>query len=281
MQASRRSCAICRRCRGERIASAPTHEVFEIEATEIEAGDRAPAAGVQNLADTVNNAQVTRLTPAAGAVAIGFNLSVASVVQLEALVRHNLVGAETVRFRLYSAANQGGSLLDDSGVISVWPGGGAAVAGLGQTRPYAAAAPQTALSGRIDFASLGGVLEIGALELAQWWPVYISPGAQIGFSTRAKDQSVIGGGAEAGDSFTPRTMSGQCDYLALTTTATTGLDFQGAVSKTKPFVWVQDYDDPTTWGRGCYPARNSDLPSIVGALYRHDRFQLRLVEHYR
>lgn len=236
---------------------------------------------VQNLSDTVNNAKVARLTPAGGVVAFSFDLSAASLIQFVGLVRHNLSGAETVRIRLYSAAALGGSLLVDSGVISVWPSG-AAVAGYAQTRPWVASAgPYTALSGRVDFASLGGVLEIGALELAQWWPVYMSPGAEIGFITTAADEAIVGGGAEAGDTFVSRMMNGQCDFLSIATSATTGIDFQAAVGKSKPFVWVQDYDDPTTWGRGCWPARNADLPPIVGALYRHDRFQLRLKEHAR
>lgn len=237
--------------------------------------------GVANLADTVNNAKVARFTHAGGIVAFSFNLSAASLIQFAALVRHNLVGAETVRVRLYSGASLGGSLLADSGVISVWPSG-AAVSGYGQTRPYVHTAAVTALSGRVDFAGISSTLEIGALELAQWWAITgVSPGAEIGIDTRAQDVALVGGGAEAADVFTPRIMNGQCDLMALATAATTGIDFQASLGKTKPFVWVQDYDDPTTWGRGCWPARNADLPPLVGALYRHDRFQMRFLEHLR
>lgn len=237
--------------------------------------------GIQNLSDTVNNAKVARLTHAAGVVAFSFNLSAASLVQIMALVRHNLVGAETVRFRLYSAAALGGSLLADSGVISIWPSG-AAVTGYAQTRPWVATAAVTALSGRVDFAGVAATLEIGALEMAQWWAIPgISPGAELGFITDATDEAIVGGGAEAGDTFIPRVMNGQCDFVALATSATTHIDFQAATSRSRPFVWCQDYDDPTTWGRGCWPARNIEIPPLIGALYRHDRVQLRLREHAR
>lgn len=235
----------------------------------------------QNLADTVNNTKVARITPDAGAVVININFVARAPVQALALVRHNLVGAETMQVALWSGPGQGGPILLVTGYFPVWPSGGA-VDGFGQTRPYVSSQVYQAWSAQVAFAGLTGVLEIGAVEIGQWWPIAMSPGAEIGFNTRAQDQALVGGGAEAGDiGFAPRVMNGQCDFVAMATAATTGLDFQSTTGRARPFVYVQDYDDPTTWGRGCWPARNLDLPPLVGVVYRHDRVQIRLQEHVR
>lgn len=235
---------------------------------------------VSNLADIVNVANVARVTPAAGIVSLKFNLTSAATIQFLAMVRHN-AAAGSARFRLWSGPNQTGTNVVDSGSVSIWAGG-AIVQGYSPCRPYVAPAAVSAQSGQIDFASLTGVLEMGALEISQWWPwPGVSEGADIGFSTRQADVVLAGGAAEAGDVFTPRIYNGQVDYLDLPTAQTTALDFQKMKSLRRPLVFVQDYDDPTTWGRGCFLARNSELPAMVGALYRHDRFQFRLSEHFR
>jgi hypothetical protein len=44
---------------------------------------------------------------------------------------------------------------------------------------------------------------------------------------------------------------------------------------------VEDYNDQGSWPRTCFLARNTELPPLVGALYRHDKFQFRFKEHLR
>lgn len=235
---------------------------------------------VANLSDLVNISKVCRVTPAANVAVLTFNLSAAAAVQFLGLVRHGFTGAETVRMRLYAGAGQTGAVLLDTGVISVWPSG-APVSGYSPSRPYVLTAEVTALSGRLDFAGLSS-FEIGGIEVARWLPLTISPGVQFGFDTRAADVALVGGGAQAGDmGFLPRVVNGQVDFMALATAAVTALDFQKLTGKGVPFVFVQDADDPTSWSRWCFLARNQELPPLVGATYRHDRFQLRLRESYR
>lgn len=233
-----------------------------------------------NLADLINIANVARVTPSAGAAALAFDVPAGSRLRFVGLARHNLLAAETMRIRLYSGPGRTGTLLFDSGVISVWPSG-AGVSGYSPTRPYLLSGIVTAASGRLDFAGLTGTLEIGGVELANWFDWAISPGVTYGFDTRAADVALVGGGAEAGDLFIPRTVVGQIDFLALATAATTGLDFQKLTGKAQPFVFVQNYGDPTSWARFCFLAKNTDLPPMVGALYRSDRFQVRLAEWLR
>ncbi len=89
------------------------------------------------------------------------------------------------------------------------------------------------------------------------------------------------GAASDDDSWAPRTFNGQIDYLAMGIAAGLGVNFQKIQGKQKPFVFVKDLADPSTWPRTAMQARNVEVPPSVGAMYRHDRFQFRLIEHWR
>jgi hypothetical protein len=104
---------------------------------------------------------------------------------------------------------------------------------------------------------------------------------ELGLSARPERYSLIGGADGASADWAPRTVSGQIDFLSTDVSMTTALDFQKAHGKQKPFVFVPDADDATTWARQCFLARNTDVPLLTGAGRRHDRFPFSFVEHRR
>lgn len=241
---------------------------------------------VANLGDLWLISKVAKVTPASNLAAFTFVLPSAVPVQFLAFVRHTMAVGALFRIRLFSDNNpdpvgNAGAIVHDSTDTAVWPSG-APITGYPSTRPYLISSPVTARSGRINFSSLAAAVEFGGLEIGSWWgwPGF-SPGKESVFVSSAPRTNLIGGAQVIEDVWTPRKVDGQIDLLAMATAATTGLDFQKRASLAKPFVYVQDIDDATTWARHCWLARNSELPPTVGRLYRHDTFQFRFREHYR
>lgn len=236
---------------------------------------------VANLTDLVRPSNVCRITPAAGAINIRITFPSSLSMQFLALVNHTLPAGATVRIRPTTGTNGSGTVLFDSGAIAVWASG-APLSGFKPTFPYLGPSLVSARSVQLDFASAGSSpVEFGAIEVGQWMPWNIGEGIEVGFETRAADVTLVGGGAEAGDMPMARIANGQIDKLSLSTLYPQFLDFQKAQGKNKPFVYVEDLDDATTFARRCFLARNTDLPPLVGALYRSDRFQFRLREQMR
>lgn len=238
-----------------------------------------------------NAADIIRIFPPAMATAAGtrnvyFALAAPQSVQFLALVNHNLAAGDTMRVQLFSDANPDpvgnfAHMIYDSGVISVWPGGGAPARNLNATRPHLLPAPLTIQSGRVQVGA-AQQFAFGALEVAQWLEL---PGLgynrEFGLDDSSSTQAFVGGAEYQPDVITPRLINGQVDYWAISALTNLGIDFQKAVGQRQPFVWVEDIDDPLTWARRCVLVRNKSLPPMVGAIYRHDTFQLRLVEHIR
>lgn len=241
---------------------------------------------VQNLSDMVRVTNVFRGAPnGSGAVGIKFILPAPASIGFLAFIRHTMT-AGNVRVRLWSDNNPDptgnpGNIIYDSGTTLIWPIGSAPVKGYAATTPMILPSAFAAQSGYIIFSSQTGSIEVGALELAQFWEWDTGEGTQVGFSTTMQDQFIVGGGLDTYGTFTPRMASGQIDYLPLVASAKIGLDFQRTTGYTRPFVFVLDYDNLPLWGRWVFLARNTDLPAMVGALYRVDRFQFRLKEHLR
>jgi len=238
-----------------------------------------------HLADLINISRVSRFTPASGAAAFTFVLPELVPIQFVGLARHTMPAGVTMRVRLFKTNNpdpvtNAANIVHDSGVIGVWPSGGP-VANYPSVRPYKLTAAIGTWSGRIDFASLPGAAEIGGVDLGEWWTLNISPGKEMGFDPRAPVIRYSAGGSEALDVWAPRILRGQVDYMHMKEAGTTGLDFQKSAGQSRPFIYTQDYEDPTTWPRSCMLMTNSELPPSVGALYRHDAFQVRFREHWR
>lgn len=243
-----------------------------------------PASHLSNLLDI---SKVARVVPAAGVAALKFVMPASADVQFVGLVRHNIpTGAATMRIRLFSNNNpdpvaSAAYIVADSGVIPVWPAG-APIAGYpAPVRPHVFGAKVTAWSGRIDFTGLPAAVEIGGIDVGEWWTWDFSPGREIGFDPRAPKVELAGGGLDVGTVWSPRIIRGQIDLLALKESATKGIDFQAFLGTSRPFTFVENYEDATTWSRKAMLVLNQELPPSTGALYRSDTFQFRLREHWR
>lgn len=242
---------------------------------------------VTNLGDVQMPSQVGRATPTGGQVTFTFTLPAAALVRFIGLVDHNMAAAESVRVRLFATgapdpATNGGAIVYDSTVVSVWPGGSAASSLFRPTRPFVLPAVQSVISGRVDITGLGGTLQVGGVEIGQFWvwPGEAS-GRALGFKNRLNDVMLAGGGAAPLDGFVPRFLQGELSAVALASSQTEGFDFQRSTSKSKAFVYVQDYDDPTSWARECVLMRQQEISALVGKVYRHDSMQIRFIEHWR
>lgn len=235
---------------------------------------------ITNLGDLPRPSAVSRVVPVSGAIAIKGVLAAAAPVGIVALVHHTMAADAQMRVRLYSDDAQTAQVLD-SGTIAVWPTGSAPVTNFLAVRPYIPTLT-TAKSIRIDLTSISGTIDIGAIEVANFWNwAGVSNGSTIGFDVRAPAMAFAGGASQGVEQFMPRIYSGQIDYVKLADAASNGIDFQKLKGTSYPFVVVDDYEDAPAWLHGCFFARNSDVPPLVGAMYRHDTFQFRLTEHVR
>lgn len=234
----------------------------------------------QNLSDLVQPSKVARslsvdhLTAAA-------NFSTTRTVRAIAVIGHNLPATATAYFSFYSGPDFTGSYVGGTAAMPI-TGGQPIVPGYRKIFPYILPAPVACRSIYFVFAGATEALEIEAIEVGDFWEwPGISPGRSLGVSADADEIQLVGGAAYRPDKATPREIAGQIDLIAMAKTSTTGLDFQKGVDLQRPFVWAEDFDDATTWARKCLLARNVDLPGMTGALYRHDRFPIRMVEHMR
>lgn len=234
-----------------------------------------------NLIDILNPSKVARHTATGQTDII---LTWPSAVQMQALflINHNGTAACSATASRWSSlpidggSNPGG-LIDSKTVAFPVP-----ASGYPQVLPIVFDSQQAIRGVALSLTGNPAPWAIGALDASLWWELPgISPGYDIGVDARATRSEYVGGAMSDDDVWAPRTFSGQVDYIAMTTTATRGLDFQAIQGRQKPFVFVKDLADPTTWPRTAMQVRNAEVPPAVGALYRHDRFQLRLIEHWR
>lgn len=205
-------------------------------------------------------------------------------VQAIAIIGHNVPAANVIGMEilLWSGPDGTGTLLATSGGIDWWTAGSPGVAGYRWIRPYIFSAPFNVRSFQIYISNTGTPLEIQAIDVGGFWEwPGISYGRDLGVSSDEDEIQLVGGASYRPDRATPRQINGQIDLIAMAKTSTTGLDFQKGVDLQRPFVWAEDFDDPTTWARKCLLARNVALPGMVGARYRHDRFPIQMIEHMR
>lgn len=241
---------------------------------------------VSNLGDLIFISKVARVTPAGGVVAFTFNLGAVQTIQFLSLVNHTILAPATMRVRLFSDLNpdpvgNAAAIVYDSAATAVWPTGGP-VASYPSQRPLRVSAAGLAVgSGRIDLAAVSGPIDIGGLEVSQFWAWDLSPGKDFGFDSRDPSLQLATGPADGTDGWLPRVLSGQIDFLRLAEASTTGLDFQSTQGLAKPFMFVENLEDASTWARGAMLARNITTPLSSGVRTRHDKFQFRLREHWR
>lgn len=227
-----------------------------------------PAA---NLGDLTRSTKVGRIPGGSSTITATLATGPDSVplVGFVAVVNHTLQPGDTLRV-------QAGSY--DSGVVSAWPG--AYVAGYRPVRPFIF--PEAATSTVTITVSAAGSVDLGGIEIGRFWSwPGLSPGVEVGFRHPAPQIDYAGGGGAGPDLDPPRIYNGQIDRISMAQTATRGLDFQGLKGTARPFVFVENYEDADSWARTCFLARNLELPPAVGAVYRHDTFQIRLTEWIR
>lgn len=249
-----------------------------------------PWSGVYPLANITDKIRASKVARAssAGARRISAVLPAPQRFRALALVGHNIpAGAHLVRVVAFSGpgndpVSNASTIVYDSGSVRAWPVGSEPVEGYRSIRPFLAPSHVTAQSFCIDLPSTGAVTSIGAIEIGGFWEwPGVSYGRENGVAGGDDDIQLIGGGAEPAGDNAARTVSAQVDLMALGITSTTGLDFQKAFDTNVPFVWSEDFADPVKWARKVMLVRNQALQSIVGRLYRHDAYPVRLIEHLR
>lgn len=236
---------------------------------------------LQNVSDVIRTSKIARRTSNAYTT-LSAEFPEPRSVQAIALIGHNLVPSSQVSLSFYDGPMATpGEYVGGTGFLSP-TGGQPNQTAYRRIMPIILPAPVTARSFYMTFDNIADPMELEAIEVGQFWEwPGISYGREIGVSVESEEISLVGGAAFHPETAAPRTVSGQIDLLAMAKTSTTGLDFQKAMDLQRPFVWAEDFDDPATWARRCLFARNVDLPAMVGALYRHDRFPIRMIEHMR
>lgn len=237
---------------------------------------------LQNVSDLIRTSKVARRQDA-GLTTISGEFAATRTVQALALIGHNLVPSAVVTLSFYAGpvANPGAYV---AGTADLSPTGGQPhQTEYRRVMPIVLPAPVAARSFYMTFSNLSDPMELEAIEVGELWQwPGISYGRELGVAPDAEEISLAGGASFYPDQVkAPRTVSGQVDLMAMAKTSTTGLDFQKGMDIQRPFVWAEDFDDPASWARKCLLVRNVDLPPMVGALYRHDRFPIRMIEHMR
>lgn len=232
-----------------------------------------------NLKDIVVPSQVARAA-ATGSVTVFLRWPAQTPIQAVTLINHNGTAGCSAACSLWSGIDGGGAftgLLAQKTVAVP-----AAVPGYPQVLPIVFDGPFNTRGVSVALSGNALAWELGAIDASLWWELPgISPGYEFGVDDRAERNDYVGGAQSDDDAWAPRIFSGQIDLLDMKVAASTGLNFQTTQGKQKPFVFVKDLSDPTTWPRTAMQARNTEVPPTVGALYRHDKFQLRFTEHWR
>lgn len=232
---------------------------------------------VTNLSDIIEPNLPARVAPATNAATFTAVLAASQTVQAVALVGHKITAGGKVQVLFYSDAAMT-TQVDDSGLITI----PTPVSGLPQTFPVVLAAALTVRAIRVELTVLSGDLDIGACAIGDWWEwPKITAGMDAGLKPSGSEVGLVGGASIGSSATLLRTRSGQVSYMDLATSSTTGLDFQKRQALAKPFVFVEDYSDSTTWPRDCFLARNDAIPPMVAVLFDRDTFQFRFVEHRR
>jgi hypothetical protein len=219
---------------------------------------------VSNLGDLESTRDTAKFS---GPGEITVSLGSAKSVGLISLVQHNASEGATWQVVL----KNGGTTVADSGVVDlptseIFP----------QTTPYCPAAAVTATTAIITLSDQDWI--IGGVQAAGFWSFTdVAVPREIGVV--ANDTIVEHLGADHTTKlFSPRSFSGTREAVDFTTEQNTALDFLKHYEG-RPFTWVWDADDPTTWANECFLARQPQ-PEPFGKLMRpQGRVSFRLVEH--
>lgn len=244
--------------------------------------DNYPPSALGDLQRPSKPARITNNSP----IDVKAVFPTARPVQLFALVDHNLPVGSNVLIQAYSNTSPDGSaaglVLEQA--FEAWPAGTAPVEGRRSIRPLILSAPVTIRSLRIIFVPTVAhpTISIGAIEVSGFWEwAGISPGKELLFESKEPASKIVGGMEVVRPGRVQRQVNGQIDYVKVGGKTNTVLDFQRDMDLDRPFIFAPDFDDPASWSRHCFLAKNLQVPPLTGALYKHDRFVFRFGEHWR
>lgn len=216
-----------------------------------------PAENVLNLARPTKVAR--------GGTSLTIDLGSVVPVSFVGIVQHALASSETIQ--VVAGAY-------DSGPVSL----SHQVSGWRQTTPFVF---DEVTTDTVEITFSDGA-DIGGVEVGLAWELpYIGEGAQVGMLDAGQEIVLLGGVSLGTDALRLRTYDCEVPYLATTITEDIGWAFQQEMGLARPYVFVEDYDDPTTWSRSCFLATNAALPQINSQMFGLDKFSLRGVEIVR
>ncbi len=232
---------------------------------------------MQNLALIDEPRRVT-MNAASGTQNYYFDLGAVRTVDFIAFIHHNAPGAAIFGIDLYAGANQTGGIVYTSVGHSFWPGG-VANTDYPAVRPFRFDAV-AARSGLISVSSNASPWEIGGVEIGQFWEWDdVSVPSGIGIESRSAAQEMGGGIDHVTQQWGPRIATGARELVDLDEVDTTLLDFHRARGRSQAFVWCWDVDDPATWARQAFLARNRTLPPGVAVGYEVGSMSYDFEEH--
>lgn len=232
---------------------------------------------IQNASDLVRPSKIARATSNTPRSII-LTFPAARTVQALAIVGH-IQTAGGVAVYAYSGPDATGT---ETTITNYKAWGASPVAGYRRILPIMLSAPISCRSVLIYLTDSDFPHEIEAIEVGGFWEWPMGFGREIGVATADREVELAGGSSyQMGSNRRARTVSGQVDLMKMEETASTGLDFQKGLDIQRPFVWAEDWTDPASWARKCLLVRNLELSPMVGALYRRDRFPIKLIEHMR
>ncbi len=218
---------------------------------------------VTNLSDLK---RITRKAKVAGATTYAFfNLTFAAfrTINFCAMLNHNIVAPTKWRMRFYAeaVANIANTPLLDTGLIDVWPSGSAPISGLPAVTPFVFPASASVRTGILAVEIAAGLPEIGGFECGGWWEwTDVAVPRELGISGNGTQEDMGGGVVHAMKEWSPRLIKGTRSVVDQSEIETTALDFQREKRLSQPFVFLTDFDDPTTWPREAVLVKNVTIP---------------------
>ncbi len=246
-------------------------------------------------------AKVARSDSTVDNVTIAFTFDVPRVLQLLAFVRHNLTLDATYDLYLYSDdsySDEVYSVLNQNIWPTVDPSGSETwttpyfwtgqyspqdIENYTWTRPFFLPQKYIVQSGKFilhDADNADGFLEIGLLEMAEGWQLSVNPsyGAAYGFNFRSTAVQADGGGKYFQRKDKPRVFNGGIPYMDRSEVLTNGFELFRQLDIDTPFFWLPDPNDPASWLRQAFLARNVSPQLMQYAAYNLDQMPLSFEE---
>lgn len=233
---------------------------------------------VTNLSDLVNIRRVAARTTTA-AFSVDFVFPTARSIDFVAAVHHNAGPAATLTIQLSSGTDPTTNIVY-SGTANLLRRTTDGDATFARVTPLALVAPLSVRSGRLTFSANDVPMEIGGIEIGQFWSWYdVNVPREIGVESTAEVIPVGGGAEHAMMQWAPRTIAGTREVVDQSELDTKLLDFQRTNGTWAPFVWCWDAADPTTWAREAVLVRNRTLPAGAMTESLSGRMAFAFLEH--